>query len=387
MRRLRAVLIATWLGAHVFLAAEAGAQTVEPVSEPATPSAPKKDQAPANAQPPNAAPSTPSPGQAPTNRAKPAARKPDKAALDEAKRTYSAGEAAYKAGDYKSAIENFRAAQDILPTPQAGYWLALSLKAAGEVPEAIAEFKTLLASPLSDKLGPEKLATAKAALDDLNKTPGMVALSTEPAGATVSVDGEVRPGASPLSVDLSPGAHTITISMPGYHSMELELEVPPGSKGEQKVSLTALPPPPPPAAGAPAALAAQSPHVVVRTTGDVSAKESKLGTYVVFGLAGAGAVVGTIFGVRALNDKKEFERNPSDSAADKAERDATISDIGFGAAITLGLAGLVMATVTEGLPTGRAKDAETKNTPARPAFSLSPYVNRPFGGASAVWRF
>jgi PEGA domain-containing protein len=385
MRRLRAVLIATWLGAHVFLVADARAQTVEPVSEPSTPTAPKKDQAPVNAQPPSAAPSTPSQGQAPTGRAKPPARKPDKAALDEAKRTYSAGEAAYKAGDYKSAIENFRAAQDILPTPQAGYWLALSLKGAGHVPEAIAELKTLLASPSSDKLGPEKLATANAALDELNKTPGTVALSTEPAGATVSVDGEVRPGASPLNVDLSPGAHTITISMQGYHSTELELEVPPGSKGEQKVSLTALPPPPPPVAGVAAVPIAQSPRVVVHATGDVAAKQSKLGTYVVFGLAGAGAVVGTIFGIRALNDKKEFERNPSDAAADKAERDATISDIGFGAAITLGLAGLVMATVTEGLPTGREKDA--KNSPARPAFSLSPYVNRPGGGASAVWRF
>src|SRR4030095_1846479 len=111
------------------------------------------------------------------------------------------------------------------------------------------------------------------------------------------------------------------------------MEAPPGSKGEHKFPLTALPPPPKPVAGAPVVPAAQSQQVVVHAT-DVTTKSSHVGKYVVFGLAGAGAVVGTIFGIRALNDKKEFERAPSNDVADKAERDATISDIGFGAAIT-----------------------------------------------------
>jgi hypothetical protein len=366
----------------MFWAVAGRAQTVDPISDGP---APTKAQAPKDAPPSSAVPATPSPAPAAAP-AKAAPRKLDKAAIEEAKRTYGAGEQAYKAGDYKTAIQNFRAAQDILPTPQAGYWLAMSLKSDGQVPEAVAEFKTLLASPLSDKLGPEKLAAAKAALEELNKTPGAVALSTEPAGATVSVDGEVRPGVSPLSIELPPGAHTITISMQGYQSMELELEVPPGSKGEQKVSLTALPPPPKPVAGAAAVPTAQSQNVVVHAT-DVTTKSSHVGRYVVFGLAGAGAVVGTIFGIRALNDKKDFERAPSDAVADKAERDAVISDVGFGAAITLGLAGLVMATVTDVLPTGREKAVGAHDTPARPSFSFSPYVNRPGAGANAVWRF
>jgi hypothetical protein len=262
----------------------------------------------------------------------------------------------------------------------------MSLKADGQIPEAIAELKTLLASPLADKVGPEKLATAKATLEELNKAPGAIALSTEPPGATVSVDGEVRPGVSPLSVQLTPGAHSLTISLPGYQSMELDLEVPPGSKGEQKLTMTALPPPPAAAAGTPPVPASQSRRVVLHPTGAAPQKESKVGLYVVLGLAGASAITGTIFGILALGDKSDFDKHPSDAAADDIERDATISDIGFGAAITLGLAGFVMATAKEENPTGRERPPAASAS-TRPAFAFSPYAARSGGGASALWRF
>jgi PEGA domain len=358
MRALRNLPVTAILGAQLSWVSTGGAQTVEPSQAP----------------PP------------PASQTKPKARKPDKATLEEAKHAYSAGEMAYKAGDYKTAIQNFQDAQALLPSPHATYWLALSLKADGLVPEALAELKTLLASSSADRLGSEKLATARAALDDLGKTPGMVKLSTDPAGASVSVDGEVSPGVSPLAVKLAPGAHTLTVSLPGHESMALELEVPPGSKGEQTLSLTALPPPPAPAAGAPQVPASQTQRLVVQTTGPVPVKPSNVGRYVVFSCAGASAIVGTIFGIRALRNKSEFESKPSNSVADNVDRNAIIADVGFGAAITLGLTGLVMVTVREDLPAPRDK-ARTEGTSARPAFAFSPYAGRSGAGASAMWRF
>jgi hypothetical protein len=392
MRALRSLLVTAVLGAQLSWAATGVAQTVEPSEAPSPARASQKAQPSTQSQSPRGATTTPSTpaspdrSGAPANQTKPKPRRPDKATLEEAKRAYAAGETAYKAGDYKSAIQNFQNAQALLPSPQAAYWLALSLKADGQVPEALAELKTLLASSLAERLGTEKLATAKAAFEELNKAPGLVKLSTDPAGANVSVDGEVRPGVSPLAIELAPGAHTLTVSMPGYESMALELEVPPGSKGEQNVSLTALPPPPPPAAGAPQVPASQTQRLVVQTTGAVSAKPSNVGRYVVFGCAGASAIVGAIFGIRALRNKSEFESKPSNSVAENVDRDAIIADVGFGAAITLGLAGLVMATAREELPAPRDK-ARTEGTSARPAFALSPYAGRAGGGASAMWRF
>jgi len=357
------------------------AQPVEPTDEPST--------KPNGASPQSSESIDPSPEVSPDKSQKPLSRRLDQAALDEAKRAYAAGERDYNAGDYKSAIENFRVAQGILPTPQAGYWLALSLQADGQVPEAIAELKTLLSSTWSERLGPEKLARAKAALEELSKQPGTVSLQTEPPGATISVDGEVRNGVSPLDIELQPGAHTLVISMPGYESVELELEVPPGSKGEQKLSLKALPLPSPPAAGA-ANLppTPSSRRVVVQARGAVSEKPSNAGQYVVFGLAGAGAVVGTAFGIRALNRRGDFDKAPSDELSDKIDRDETIAVIGLGAAITFGLAGLVMATAPNELSTSREKLAGTASPPTRRGFLVLPYVStRSGGGAHAVWRF
>jgi hypothetical protein len=392
MRTPRSLLVTTVLGMQLSWVAIGGAQTVEPVAEPPSQSnqplssstePPHEVQPSSDREPSSEGLTNPSHGTKPGSSQKSGARRPDKAALDEAKRAYSAGERAYNARDYKGAIENFQIAQGVLPTPQAGYWLALSLQAAGQVPEAIAAYKTLLYPPWSDRLTPEKLAGAKAALEELNRTPGTISLSTEPVGATVSVDGEVRPGVSPLRVELQPGVHTLIISMPGYKSMELEFEVPPGSKGEQKLALTALPPSPPTASGAPAVPAARSKRVVVHTAGAISAKPSNIGEYVVFGLAGAGAIVGTIFGIRALGEKSD--KSP---ANDTADRDEAIAGVGFGAAITFGLAGIVMATVTDGLPAGHEKVVASRSIPTHREVLFVPYLTaHSGGGASAVWRF
>ena len=386
--------------AHLCWTTAASAQTVIPGSPPSTPNAPQETTPSAPNAPPSASQTVPNQGaaaqgepQAPTTSpvppvpgqveapaeqpAQPARppRKLDKAALDEAKRAYAAGEMAYQAGDYKSAIQNFRDAQAILPSPQAAYWLALSLSADRQVPEAIAELKALLASPSADKIGPEKLATANATLEALNKTPGTIGLSTEPAGATVGVDGEVRPGVTPLDVELAPGTHTLTLSLPGYQSMEFELDVPPGSKGEQTLTLVALPPPPPAVAGE-MPKPAETKQVVVHPSGTAPSRSSKAGMYVVFGVAAAGLVTGSIFGIRALND--------DDTSGSHLHRDTIIAEIGLGVAVTFGIAGLVMAINPEelpgeGCPAARAAD--------RTKLAFAPYLGRDGGGAAGIWRF
>lgn len=320
----------------------------------------------------------------------PPKRKLDKAALEEAKRAYAAGEAGYQAGDYKTAIKNFQDAQAIIPSALAAYWLALSFKADGQVPEAIAEFKSLLASSAAQqRLGASKLAMANATLEELNRTPGVITLGSEPAGATVSVDGEVRPGATPMAVEVAPGSHTLTVSLPGYQSMDLELDVPPGAKGEQTLTLTALPPPPAPPAGAaaPEAAAPLQQQVVLQPTGTSDKRRSKVPLYAVLGIAGAGAVVGGVFGVLALGNKSDFKKHPTNKTADDQERNATISDIGFGAAITFGLAALVMATDTEELPGTPAQPATASAHSQARQLAVSPYANTNGGGAEMKLQF
>lgn len=331
---------------------------------------------------PTASPSeaAPSGSAAPAETGAPAPpKKLDKATLLDAKRAYTAGELSYQAGDYKSAILNFRDAQAHVPSPHAAYWLALSLKADGQIPEAIAQFEALLASPNASKIGDKKLTEARTVLEAIKKTPGTLSVTTDPPGASVAVDNDVRSGVTPLSVEMVPGKHTLTISIVGCQSMEIELEMPPGSKGEQAFKLEKNPEPvvaPTPTAPvveeAPKAPPPAAPPPVLR---------SNVPAYVLFGMAGAGVITGTVFGVMALSDQSKFDARPTNDAADRAERDALGADIAFGAAITLGLAGTAYLLAPEVVLTKKTGAVAPRR------LALTPYAGAHSAGASARWAF
>lgn len=303
--------------------------------------------------------------------------KPDKATLLEAKRAYTAGELSYQAGDYKAAILNFRDAQSRIPSPHAAYWLAMSLKADGQVPEAIAELDAFLASPNAARVGEQKVTEARAALEALRKTPGTLTVTTEPPGAIVAVDGAVLPGVTPLPVEMTPGTHTLTLSLAGHQTMEAQLEMPPGSKGEQRFDLEKIPAPvttvtekKAPAEAPPPPAATPPPEA-----------RSMVPAYVLFGLAGASAVTGAIFGVIVAGDKARYEDQPTDANADAFYRDGLAANIAVGAAITFGIAGVGYLLAPEADP--RKKGA----LPPSRRFAAAPYASPHSAGAAARFSF
>jgi len=118
------------------------------------------------------------------------------------------------------------------------------------------------------------------------------------------------------------------------------VELEPGATQEVSVTLSKTvvaaapePPPetPPPAPATPAAA-------------EVSSEvHSNVVGYVLLGIAGVGAGVGTIFGVKALQEKSEFNSgSKTNDQADTVEKDALIADMAFGAALTLGVTGVVL---------------------------------------------
>lgn len=67
---------------------------------------------------------------------------------------------------------------------------------------------------------------------------GVLVVSTDPSGATVTVDGQQR-GVSPLTIaDLQPGVHRIVIGKPGYLENSSEIDVAPGGPTNFQKSLT-----------------------------------------------------------------------------------------------------------------------------------------------------
>jgi hypothetical protein len=390
---------ATVLGfiASLTVASPALAQTPAPPAAPAPAASPApapKPAAPAPATPP---PATPPPGTAPatppaakaaptapvpaTPRAAPAApavdkpKAPTKRERDAARKAFGEGEKAIAKSDYVAAYTAFEKANTLVPSPHAEYWIAKTLDLQGKTPEAIRAYETFLANPEAANAGEDKLSESRARLDELKLTlVAIIELTTVPAGATVTLDGQPQPSAAPLVLKLEPGLHRLMVSAPGYEPKELDIDAKAGTKQTQAVELAPIAPPPPAPLPPPPAPPPPAPPPPER---------SLVPAYVTLGIAGAGAVVGTIFGLKALSAKSDFDDNPTRELADDTERNALIADMAFGVAITLGVTGIVLLTTDEEAP----QEGRFKPAPRRAKLELLPYGGPKSGGANARLSF
>jgi hypothetical protein len=183
-----------------------------------------------------------------------------------------------------------------------------------------------------------------------------------------------------LEIKLTPGVHKVKVTAPGFEAIEKEVDVKAGGDLQNlsfslPQSADAVAPPPP---------VAPPPTEQPPPGADEGAEpRSNLPAYITLGVAGASAIVGTIFGVKALSDKGAFDDDPTTDNADDAERNALVSDMAFGVAVTLGVTGTVLLLSNDaGEAEQAAKDARNKRT-----MQLTPYVGPSGGGAAATWRF
>jgi hypothetical protein len=335
--------------------------------------------APKTATSPAATPAASTPATAAT--AVPAAKPPappTKKQRDAARKAYAEGEKAFAAGDYAAAAAAFQRANENIPAPQAEYWRAKSLDSQNKTEDAISAYEAFLANPDAAKAGDAKVEDAKTRLDALRATlVAEVVIETAPSPATVTVDGAPQNYEFPLVLKLTPGKHRVSVTAPGYLPKDVDLDVKGGDKLKQQVELVkepapapaALPPPPPPAP----APAPPPPE-----------PRSMVPAYVTLGIAGAAAVVGTIFGVQALSAKSDFDKTPNTDKADDTERNALIADMAFGVAITLGVTGVVLLTSDDDPPASSAASAPKLK---RARLDLIPYGGPKSGGANARLTF
>jgi hypothetical protein len=301
---------------------------------------------------------------------------PDKKTKDLARKAYGEGEKAYAAGDFSAAYTGFTKANELIPSAQASYWATKSLDQSGKSDEAIKGYEALLADPNAGKIGDEKLADVHARLAALKAAlVGEITVSTAAPGAVLLVDAVPQPGPLPVVLKLSPGPHKLTLSAEGYDTKEVDLQVQAGTKVQQSIEM--MPKAPPPVA--PVAVAA-----VVAPPPPPPEKHSKVPAYVTLGIAAGGAIVGTIFGVKALSSKSDFDDNPTTEHADDTERNALIADMAFGVALTLGVTGIVLLTSNDDAD---APPKAAKLQPPKSTFRVLPYVGRESGGAAALLTF
>jgi hypothetical protein len=295
---------------------------------------------------------------------------PSKETKAAARAAYGAGEAAYQSGDFATAHEKFSEANSLIPNIHAQYWVAMSLAGMGKTAEAYEALSTALDDPGASRLGAEKITAGQDKLAELEKVPAAVAVTSEPPGATIELDGNAS-GTTPGSVEMPRGKHTLKLSMEGYDPITVDLDVKPGEQSSQELTLQQAAPPPEPEPEPEAAPAPAAPPE----------PRSKLPAYITLGVAGASAIVGTIFGLKALSSASDFKDNPTTATADDAERSALISDMAFGVTLTLGITGIVLLTADD------ESELSSKHSEPKTRLQVAPYAGPKGGGASARLTF
>jgi tetratricopeptide (TPR) repeat protein len=354
--------------------------------------APAKPAAAAAPAAPGAAPAPAKPGApAAAKHGEPAApakpKKPlsEKQKKDEAKKLYKDAETKFDKGDFAGAVELYRQADEYVPGAAPKYKIALSLDKQGVAPEAVAAWQSFLDSKPDAEKFKDKIAEAQGRIEALKKTPAKVKVATvpeAPPNLKVAIDGVAQPGPE-LSVP--PGKHKLTLTADGFAEASQEIEVNFAETREVSVALTPQAPPPvaavaPPVEPPPAAVEPPPPPPAAPVE-----PRSPVPAYVTLGLAGVGAVVGTIFGIQALGAKGDFDdaKKPTSEMADDVDRNALIADMSFAVALTFGVTGAVLL-----LSNDTPADAKAAAAPAKKKTAVvAPFVSPTGGGAAARFTF
>ncbi len=298
---------------------------------------------------PKAAPAAPA---APKAAPKPKLTK--KQREEEAAKLFGEGKAKFQAGDYAGAYEAFKSADELVPDPPVPkFRMAESLDKQGDVEGAIKAYENFLAAkprPVEDK---ERIETANARIAALKMAPADVKvtlLPPEAAAATFTLDG--APATNPVKVP--PGKHTIVAKLAGFEDGKVEVDVQRGEKKEVTITLTAKPAEVP---VTPVDKPVEKP-VEKPKPAEPKSSSSKIPAIVTLSLAGAGVVVGAVFGGLALKSKGEYDDGPTQDLFDETERNALIADMSFGVALTFGVTGVVLLLTDSGSSSDKEKDTK-----------------------------
>lgn len=181
--------------------------------------------------------------------AQPSDRPSTKLENDKSAQLYVEGGDAYGKGDYARAEVSFRAAWAIKKHWQIAWMLGECESRLGKPTEAAQHLSIALAMMPPDE--PKRPDLVKALTDAKTKV-HTVALTIEPAGAEILVNGATV-GTAPLTtpIFLNGGASTIEVRKPGFETERLSVEGAPGAQLERHLQLHPNPSKPPPDAHRP----------------------------------------------------------------------------------------------------------------------------------------
>lgn len=141
-------------------------------------------------------------------------RPADPAAKARASKLLNDGNQQSNDGDYVEALENFRAAYQIYPSPKLLLNIGTMLRQLGKNVEAAEVYEKYLEDPEAD---PNQRQLLTQTLDEINNLVGHVRVTVDPADAAVSLNGTpVVIAAGGTNVRVEPGTHKIVGEKKGF---------------------------------------------------------------------------------------------------------------------------------------------------------------------------
>jgi tetratricopeptide (TPR) repeat protein len=156
---------------------------------------------------------------------------------------FDAGLKLYRRGRYAAALEKFQEAYEAKPHPVVLYNIGKCYERLGDIPKALRNYRDYLRLE-PDAKDKDAVTSAIAALEGRLKQQGVqqVLVTTDPPGARVTVD-DKELGVSPVSAEISPGAHRVELHLEGYEAVSRGFTMPANTSLE--LALELKPPPPP----------------------------------------------------------------------------------------------------------------------------------------------
>jgi hypothetical protein len=159
-----------------------------------------------------------------------------------AKKKLLEGAELLKKGDFQAALDRFKAAYDLVPSPKIQYNFGLAYMGLARNAEALQAFHTFLGE--ASEASSETITNARAYKEALLQKICRLTVSADVDGATIGVDGNVY-GTTPHpdEILLDAGLHSLLIEKPGVGKTFTEwFEAPPGRSMTIRAKL--LPPTP-----------------------------------------------------------------------------------------------------------------------------------------------
>lgn len=301
------------------------------------------------------------------------AAEPTEEARAAARAAYGNGQRLFREGQFVEAEAAFDEAYAAVPNPVVLLGIAESRERQGNLVGAVEALEAYLAGR-PDAPDRESVESRMAAM---RATPSTLAVSSEPAGAAIFLDGVDTGEVTPADFETTAGAHTITLRQDGFDEGTEAVTATFGTRHEVAITLTQH--------VEPATLEGDGEPVEEVPLDDDDDDEDEdegpsAAVWATSGIAAASLVTGTVLGFLALTRESEFDDAPDEATADQGERFALFADVAFGIAAVSAITAVVIF-----LTAGDDDEEEEEDEGA--TAHIAPVVGPRSGGVTAVVEF